>query len=157
MATNATKSVLLVPNLSDYADKRTKYAATSLRGGDQFHLKFPMLGLPKGKLPIYGYSVYYDANGQPYQVLAYVRGGENAISYLNREFKKRHTGAKKEEWFGGFTMYLTQVCLTENCDLLRIERLSDELYTLLYPETGEAPVVREENTTEVQESYRQAA
>lgn len=136
MATPATKlPASLVPSLTDAADRKLRYPLTSfdkdkkcqaaaLREGDLLHLKAEVLGFPKGEvLPVYGCCVSLDADtGEPYRVVAYVRGGSESIGYAERDFAKYPSAENTESWFGSFLLFLTEIDLTDYADSLRLER-----------------------------------
>lgn len=135
MTTLASKPSPLVPTLPDAVNKRLRHPVTDLRGGDQLFLTAKVLGFAKGsKLAIYGFCILRDADGTPYQVRAYVRGGANCVSYAQREAKRYRFENQEEKWFGSFLMYLTEIDLTDYADCLRLKRQPEPLVRLLYPE-----------------------
>ncbi|TVT43091.1 hypothetical protein FNT36_03090 [Hymenobacter setariae] len=132
MQSPATTIAALVPTLTDVFNKRVKHNATTLQGGDQLHFTAPVLGFPKGGVQaIYGYCVYTDEQGQAYAVTAYVRGGQHAVAYTDREARRYPTANQREQWFGSVLMYLTEIDLTDYADCLRLERLSERVTPLL--------------------------
>ena len=133
MSTPATKPLpSLMPTLPDAVDRRISHPVTDLQGGDQLHLKAKLLGFPKGAvLPIYGYCALFDADGRPYSVRAYVRGGQQAVAYSEREAVRFRFESQTERWFGAVLMYLTEIDLTDFADILKLERQPDELAQLL--------------------------
>lgn len=135
MTTLASKPCPLVPTLPDVANKRMRHPITDLRGGDQLHLTAKVLGFAKGSvLGIYGYCILRDADGTPYQVRAYVRGGTHCVAYSAREAVRFRFEDQKERWFGSVLLYLTEIDLTDYADCLKLERQPEPLVRLLYPE-----------------------
>lgn len=135
MRPTATTPATLVPTLTDLFNKRVKHLATDLQPGDNLHLTAAVLGFPKGrKIPVHGYCVQYDAQGQPYAVTAYVRPdvlNKHTVSYTEREASRYATANQREQWFGSVLMYLTEIDLTDYADCLRLERLSERVLPLL--------------------------
>ena len=132
MQSPATTAAALVPTLADVVNKRVRHNAADLQGGDQLHFTAPVLGFKRGSVqPIFGYCVYTDEQGQVYAVTAYVRGGEHAVPYTEREARRYPAANQREQWFGSVLMYLTEVDLTDYADCLRLERLSERVTPLL--------------------------
>jgi hypothetical protein len=135
MQSTALTSASLVPTLADLFNKRVRHAITDLQPGDSLHATAPLLGFPRGrKIDVYGYCTQYDAQGQAYAVVAYVRPfqmGQHTVTYSEREAGRYPATNQQEQWFGSVLMYLTEIDLTEYADCLRLERLSQHLVPLL--------------------------
>ena len=137
MSSLSTATAALVPTLPDIVNRRRKHSVTDLQPGDQLHTTAPILGFARGRvLPIYGYCVHTDDNGQDYAVRAYVRADEargHAVGFSQRDARLRPTTGQREVWFGSVLMYMVEVDLTDYADCLRLERLSERVLPLLAP------------------------
>jgi hypothetical protein len=140
MSTLSTTTAALVPTLPDILNRRRKHEVTDLRPGDQLHLTAAILGFPKGTiLPLYGYCVHTEDNGQPYAVRAYVRPtslSSFTVPFSDRDARRYPAPTQREQWFGATLLYLTEIDLTDYADCLRLERLSQRVLPLL-PATTE--------------------
>ncbi|MGI4862397.1 MAG: hypothetical protein ACRYFZ_00625 [Janthinobacterium lividum] len=126
----------LLPTLPDLFNKRVRHLITDLQAGDNLHPTSKLLGFPKGyTLPIYGYCALYDADGQPYQVRAYVRPlsfeQKGVVASSEREAVRFRFDNQREVWFGERLMYLLEIDLTDHADCLRLERLPERVLALL--------------------------
>jgi hypothetical protein len=124
-----------VPTLADAVNKRIRHNPADLQPGDQLHLTAPILGFARGRsLGIYGYVLHTDEQGQVYLVRAYVRPdgySDFVVPFSERDARKFPAANQREVWFGERLMYLTEICLTDYADCLRLERLSERVVPLL--------------------------
>jgi hypothetical protein len=78
--------------------------AEGLQEGDLLHLKAPLLGRPKGTvLPVLGYCLCFDAQGQPYALRAYVPlCPAQGTTYAGREASRFPEPGQRERagWVG---------------------------------------------------------
>jgi hypothetical protein len=104
--------------------------------GDLLHLKATVAGRPKGTvLPVLGYCLYFDAQGQPYALRAYVPlCPEGATTYAGREAARFPEPGQQERWLGGVQMYFTELDLTDHAHELALERRREGLVIAMYPE-----------------------
>jgi hypothetical protein len=130
-----TTPASLIPTLPDVLTRRRQHAVTDLQPGDQLHLTAAILGFARGRvLPIYGYCVHTDEQGQPFLVRAYVRADEargHAVPFHQRDARLHPTTGQRERWFGAVLMYMVEIDLTDYADCLRLERLSQRVLPLL--------------------------
>ena len=131
MQTTLFKQNPLVPSLPDAsAPKTVKHDLSKpgqeLRGGDQLHVKFPLLGFPKGMvLPVCGYRTLHEPDGTLYAVTAYVlplAHTRHAVAFMERDAKRFPSALQRERFFGTAPVCLVEIDLTENRDCLRLER-----------------------------------
>lgn len=106
-----------------------------LREGDLLHLLSALLGWPKGTvLPILGYCLCVDAQGQPYALRAYLPlSTVQGTTYAGREAARFPEPGQQERWFGGVQMRFTELDLTDHADELRLERRREALVVQMYP------------------------
>ncbi len=101
--------------------------------GDLLHLKAPLLGLPKGTvLPVLGYCLYVDAQGQPYALRAYVPlSPEGGTTYAGREAARFPEPGQRERWL---QRRFSELDITDHAHELAIERRREALVVQMYPE-----------------------
>lgn len=107
-----------------------------LREGDLLHLLAPVAGRPKGTvLPVLGYCLCVDAQGQPYALRAYVPiCPAYATTYAGREAARFPEPGQQERWLGGVQMRFSEIDLTDHAHELRLERRREGLVIAMYPE-----------------------
>jgi hypothetical protein len=104
--------------------------------GDMLHFKAPVAGRPKGTvLPVLGYCLCVDAQGQPYALRAYVPlCPEYATTYAGREAARFPEPNQRERWLGGIQLYFSEIDLTDHAHELALERRREGLVIAMYPE-----------------------
>jgi hypothetical protein len=133
-----TVSADLLPLLPGYCDKRQQHDITTLRGGDQLHAKVALLDFPKNaKLPVYGFVVEYDQQGQPCATRAYVRAlsaaSRHAVALDQRTAVRFPRPSQHEQWFGTYLLHLVEIDLAAYADCLQLERQPEAVSMLLAP------------------------
>jgi hypothetical protein len=110
--------------------------AEGLQEGDLLHLKAPLLGRPTGTvLPVLGYCLCFDAQGQPYALRAYVPlCPEYATTYAGREAARFPEPGQRERWLGSIQLYFSEIDLTDHAHELALERRREGLVIQMYPE-----------------------
>jgi hypothetical protein len=104
--------------------------------GDLLHLLAELVGRPTGTvLPVLGYCLCRDAQGQPYALRAYVPlCPAFATTYAGREAARFPEPGQVERWLGGVQMYFTELDLTDHAHELKLERRREALVIQMYPE-----------------------
>jgi hypothetical protein len=104
--------------------------------GDLLHFKAPVAGRPKGTvLPVLGYCLCVDAQGQPYALRAYVPlCPEFATTYAGREAARFPEPNQRERWLGSIQLYFSEIDLTDHAHELALERRREGLVIAMYPE-----------------------
>ena len=104
--------------------------------GDLLHFKAPIAGRPQGTvLPVLGYCLCLDAQGQPYALRAYVPlCPEYATTYAGREAVRFPEPNQRERWLGGIQLYFSELDLTDHAHELALERRREGLVIAMYPE-----------------------
>jgi hypothetical protein len=104
--------------------------------GDLLHFKAPVAGRPKGTvLPVLGYCLCVDAQGQPYALRAYVPlCPEYATTYAGREAARFPEPNQRERWLGSIQLYFSEIDLTDHAHELALERRREALVIAMYPE-----------------------
>jgi hypothetical protein len=104
--------------------------------GDLLHCKAPVAGRPKGTvLPVLGYCLCVDAQGQPYALRAYVPlCPEYATTYAGREAARFPEPNQRERWLGSIQLYFSEIDLTDHAHELALERRREGLVIAMYPE-----------------------
>jgi hypothetical protein len=104
--------------------------------GDLLHLLAELVGRPTGTvLPVLGYCLCRDAQGQPYALRAYVPlSPAFATTYAGREAARFPEPGQVERWLGGVQMYFTELDLTDHAHELKLERRREALVIQMYPE-----------------------
>jgi hypothetical protein len=104
--------------------------------GDLLHFKAPVAGRPKGTvLPVLGYCLCVDAQGQPYALRAYVPlCPEYATTYAGREAARFPEPNQRERWLGSIQLYFSEIDLTDHAHELALERRREGLVIAMYPE-----------------------
>jgi len=107
-----------------------------LREGDLLHLLSHLLGWPKGTvLPVLGYCLCFDAQGQPYALRVYLPlSSVQGTTYAGREAARFPEPRQQERWFGGIQMRFTELDLTDHAHELALERRREALVIQMYPE-----------------------
>lgn len=104
--------------------------------GDLLHLKAEVAGRPKGTvLPVLGYCLCLDAQGQPYALRAYVPlCPAQATTYAGREAARFPEPGQQERWLGSVQLFFTELDLTDHAHELALERRREGLLIQMYPE-----------------------
>lgn len=127
----------LLPPLRSFVKGEPPIPLTEgLREGDLLHLLAPVAGRPKGTvLPVLGYCLCVDAQGQPYALRAYVPiCPEYATTYAGREAARFPEPGQQERWLGGVQMRFSEIDLTDHAHEIRLERRREGLVIAMYPE-----------------------
>ncbi|MGI4867830.1 MAG: hypothetical protein ACRYFZ_28190 [Janthinobacterium lividum] len=127
---------LLPPLVSALKGEKPIPLTEGLLEGDLLHLKAPVAGRPKGTvLPVLGYCLCVDAQGQPYALRAYVPlCPEYATTYAGREAARFPEPGQRERWLGGIQLYFSEIDLTDHAHELALERRREALVIAMYPE-----------------------
>jgi hypothetical protein len=127
---------LLPPLASALKGEKPIPLTEGLLEGDLLHLKAPVAGRPKGTvLPVLGYCLCIDAQGQPYALRAYVPlCPEYATTYAGREAARFPEPNQRERWLGGIQLYFSEIDLTDHAHELALERRREGLVIAMYPE-----------------------
>lgn len=104
--------------------------------GDLLHLLSMLMGWPKGTvLPILGYCLCVDGQGQPYALRAYVPlSPQQGTTYAGREAARFPEPGQQERWFEGVHMRFTELDITDHAHELLLERRREALVIQMYPE-----------------------
>ncbi len=127
----------LLPSLASALKGEKPIALTEgFREGDLLHLKAEVAGRPAGTvLPVLGYCLCVDAQGQPYALRAYVPlSPAFATTYAGREAARFPEPNQRERWLGGVQMRFTEVDLTDHAHELALERRREGLVIQMYPD-----------------------
>jgi hypothetical protein len=127
---------LLPPLASALKGEKPLSLVEGFREGDLLHLKAEVAGRPKGTvLPVLGYCLCIDAQGQPYALRAYVPlCPAFATTYAGREAARFPEPNQRERWLGGVQMRFTEVDLTDHAHELALERRREGLVIQMYPD-----------------------
>lgn len=106
-----------------------------LREGDLLHLLAEVAGRPQGTvLPVLGYCLCVDAQGQPHALRAYVPVCPAfATTYAGREAARFPEPGQQERWLGGVQMRFSEIDLTDHAHELALERRREGLVIAMYP------------------------
>jgi hypothetical protein len=123
---------LLPPLASALKGEKPLSLFDGFREGDLLHLKAEVAGRPKGTvLPVLGYCLCIDAQGQPYALRAYV---PLCPEYAGREAARFPEPNQRERWLGGIQLYFSELDLTDHAHELALERRREGLVIAMYPE-----------------------
>ncbi|RZK44855.1 MAG: hypothetical protein EOO61_02290, partial [Hymenobacter sp.] len=127
---------LLPPLRSALKGEKPILLTDGLLEGDLLHLKAPVAGRPTGTvLPVLGYCLCVDAQGQPYALRAYVPlCPEYATTYAGREAARFPEPGQRERWLGSIQLYFSEIDLTDHAHELALERRREGLVIAMYPE-----------------------
>ena len=127
---------LLPPLASALKGEKPISLLDGFQPGDLLHLLAEVVGRPAGTvLPVLGYCLCVDAQGQPYALRAYVPlSPAFATTYAGREAARFPEPGQQERWLGGVQMYFTEVDMTDHAHELRLERRREALVIAMYPE-----------------------
>ncbi|MVN78943.1 hypothetical protein GO988_21650 [Hymenobacter sp. HMF4947] len=127
---------LLPPLASALKGEKPLSLTDGFREGDLLHLKAEVAGRPKGTvLPVLGYCLCFDAQGQPYALRAYVPiCPAYATTYAGREAARFPEPGQRERWLGGVQMRFTEIDLTDHAHELAVERRREALVVQMYPD-----------------------
>ena len=128
---------LLPPLASALKGEKPILLAEGFLPGDLLHLRSEVVGRPAGTvLPVLGYCLCVDAQGQPYALRAYVPlcpGG--ATTYAGREAARFPEPGQRERWLGGVPMYpFTELDITDHAHELAVERQREAIVVQMYPD-----------------------
>ena len=126
----------LLPPLASVLKGEKPIALTEgFQPGDLLHLLADVVGRPAGTvLPVLGYCLCVDAQGQPYALRAYVPlSPAFATTYAGREAARFPEPGQQERWLGGVQLYFTELDLTDHAHELRLERIGGGILIAMYP------------------------
>lgn len=127
---------LLPPLTSAVKGEKPIPLTEGFQPGDLLHLLAEVVGRPAGTvLPVLGYCLCFDGQGQAYALRAYVPlSPAFATTYAGREAARFPEPGQQERWLGGVQMYFTELDLTDHAHELRLERRREALVIQMYPE-----------------------
>lgn len=110
--------------------------ADGFEPGDLLHLQAELVGRPAGTvLPVLGYCLCLDGQGQPYALRAYLPlSPAFATTYGGREAVRFPEPGQQERWFNGVQMFFTELDITDHAHELLLERRREALVVQMYPE-----------------------
>ena len=125
----------LLPLLASALKGEKPFSLTNgFREGDLLHLTADLIGCFKGTvLPVLGYCLCFDAQGQPYSLRAYVPVCPvGATTYAHREAVRFPEFGQCERWLGGVQMRFTELDLTDHAHELALERRHENLLAQIH-------------------------
>lgn len=127
---------LLPPLPSALKGEKPICLTDGFREGDLLHLKAEVAGRPKGTvLPVLGYCLCLDAQGQVHALRAYVPLCPGyATTYAGREAARFPEPNQRERWLGSIQLYFSELDLTDHAHELALERRREGLVIAMYPE-----------------------
>ncbi|MBG8556187.1 hypothetical protein [Hymenobacter guriensis] len=126
-------SAPLVPRLSCARRTHGKFDILSgFHPTDRLHITSPIEGFDAGTiLPVLGFCLCFDAEGNTYAVRAYVSG--YGITAAGREAVRFPTAFQQEEIFADLPQFITELDMTECADAVCLERLHEAVIIPMYP------------------------
>jgi hypothetical protein len=123
----------LLPRLPCARRAKDRYGiADGLHPTDRLHVTAPCEGYDAGTiLPVLGYNLYLDAQGDTYAVHAYVPG--YGTTAAGRQALRFPSPMQQEVLFQELPAFLTELDLTDHADSLALERLHEAVVIPMYP------------------------